>query len=158
MCRRHPSACCRWAAESYSCRMVETTGEVGMRRSRKRTLVHDLVAELNSFTSTQDIHHLLRDRGEAMGLSTVYRNLQVLADAREIETLRSEDGEVLYRKCEVRQHHHHLVCRQCGRAIEVQGPAVERWAEQAAQENGYSDVAHTVEIFGVCPACADKRG
>lgn len=134
--------------------MVETTREPVTRRSRKRNLVHDLVAELDTFTSSQDIHHLLRNRGEAMGLSTVYRNLQVLAGAREIETLRSEDGEVLYRKCEVRQHHHHLVCRRCGRTVEVQGPAVERWAERAAQENEYTDVAHTVELFGVCPACA----
>jgi Fur family ferric uptake transcriptional regulator len=138
--------------------MVETTSEVGVRRSRKRTLVHDLVAGLDTFTSTQDIHQLLRQRGEGMGLSTVYRNLQVLAEAREVETLRSEDGEVLYRKCEVRQHHHHLVCRRCGRAIEVQGPAVERWADRAAQDHGFSDVSHTVEIFGVCPACAAREG
>lgn len=137
--------------------MSEATGEVGVRRSRKRTLVHDLVAQLDTFTSTQDIHHLLRDRGEGMGLSTVYRNLQVLAEAQEIETLRSEDGEVLYRKCEVRQHHHHLVCRQCGRTIEVQGPVVESWADQAAQEHGYSDVSHTVELFGICPTCARAR-
>jgi Fur family ferric uptake transcriptional regulator len=138
--------------------MVETTADVGVRRSRKRTLVHDLVAGLDMFTSAQDIHQILRERGEGMGLSTVYRNLQVLAEAREVETLRSEDGEVLYRKCEVRQHHHHLVCRRCGRAIEVQGPAVERWADRAAQDHGFSDVSHTVEIFGVCPACADRQG
>ena len=127
------------------------------RQSRKRDTVRDLVAGLDTFASAQDIHHLLRTRGDGMGLSTVYRNLQQLADAQEIDTLRNEDGEVLYRKCGVR-HHHHLVCRQCGRVEEVQGPAVERWADAAAKEHGFSDVAHTIEIFGTCPACSSARG
>jgi len=63
--------------------------------------------------------------------------------------LRAEDGEALYRRCSA-THHHHLVCRSCGRTVEVDGPAVERWADRVAAEHGYADVSHTLEIFGTC--------
>jgi Fur family ferric uptake transcriptional regulator len=114
--------------------------------------VREVVGELDTFMSAQEVHHLLRSRGETIGLSTVYRNLQALAEDDLVDTLRNEDGEVLYRECSTR-HHHHLVCRSCGHVVEVRGPAVERWADKAAEEHGFSNVAHTVEIFGLCPNC-----
>ena len=46
-----------------------------------------------------------------------------------------------------------MVCRHCGRGTEVELPDLERWAETTARDLGYSDVTHTVEIFGVCAEC-----
>jgi len=46
------------------------------------------------------------------------------------------------------------VCRSCGRTVEVLGPAVERWADRVAEEHGYVEVSHTLEIFGTCGRCA----
>lgn len=122
------------------------------RASTKRTAVEEILGDSDAFRSAQEIHHQLRARGTAVGLATVYRSLQALAEDDAVDTLRNEDGEVLYRKCSAR-HHHHLVCRSCGRVEEIEGPAVERWADTAAAEHGFTDVAHTVEIFGLCPAC-----
>ena len=65
----------------------------------------------------------------------------------------SDDGETLYRQCST-GHHHHLVCRACGRTVEVAGPTVERWADSIAAEHGFVDVAHTLEIFGTCGNCS----
>lgn len=123
------------------------------RSTRQRALMREVLEDSTSFRSAQQIHHALRARGESVGLSTVYRNLQSLAEAHEVDSLRNEDGEVLYRRCRP-EHHHHLVCRSCGRVEEIAGPAVERWADQAASTHGFTDVAHTVEVFGRCPACS----
>ena len=71
----------------------------------------------------------------------------------EIDVLRVDDGEALYRACRTEEHHHHLVCRVCGRTVEVAGPAVESWADVTASEHGFRDVRHTVEIIGTCSAC-----
>ena len=49
-------------------------------------------------------------------------------------------------------HHHHLTCRNCGRSVEVEGRAVEQWAEKVAAEAGFTDVGHTVELFGLAPS------
>jgi len=124
-----------------------------VRSTRQRAAVAALLAELEDFRTAQELHDLLRHRGDRVGLTTVYRSLQMLADAQEVDVLRTADGETAYRRCS-RGHHHHLVCRSCGRTVEVDGPAVERWARRVAQDNGYADVSHTLEIFGTCANCA----
>jgi Fur family ferric uptake transcriptional regulator len=124
------------------------------RNTRQRRAVVAILEDLDGFASAQEIHDILKQRGESVGLSTVYRSLQVLADAAEVDALRNDDGEVLYRQCSA-GHHHHLVCRVCGRTVEVDGPTVERWADKIADENGFRDVAHTLEIFGTCASCPD---
>ncbi|MEU8181504.1 Fur family transcriptional regulator [Micromonospora sp. NPDC049044] len=123
-----------------------------VRNTRQRSAVSALLGEMEGFHSAQDLHAMLRQRGERVGLTTVYRTLQGLADAGEIDVMRPPGGEHLYRRCS-EGHHHHLVCRVCGNTVEVAGPAVESWADRVAAQHGYADVSHTVEIFGTCPAC-----
>jgi Fur family ferric uptake transcriptional regulator len=125
----------------------------GQRMTRQRRAVAAAVDDLETFSSAQAVHDILKAQGDAVGLSTVYRNLQTLADVGEVDSLRNADGEVLYRKCGT-THHHHLVCRQCGRTVEVSGPSVEQWTQRTADEHGFSDVTHSLEIFGLCSACA----
>lgn len=130
------------------------TGQPGPmpRSTRQRTAVFAALRELDEFRSSQEIHEYLRQRGDSVGLSTVYRTLQSLANAHEVDVILREDGESMYRMCSSR-HHHHLVCRTCGRTVEVEGPAVERWAEQVSSANGFTEVSHTLEIFGRCADC-----
>ncbi len=131
-----------------------TTARRASRSTRQGGLVRDRLAESDGFRSAQAIFSDLRNRGEAVGLSTVYRHLQALSDAREADTLQTADGEVLYRLCgRTARHHHHLVCRQCGITAEIEGRSVERWAEQVAAEHGFSDVDHVVELLGTCADC-----
>jgi Fur family transcriptional regulator, ferric uptake regulator len=122
------------------------------RTTRQRIAVAALLSEVDGFHSAQELHSMLRDRGDAIGLTTVYRTLQALADAEEIDVMRPPGGEHLYRRCSD-SHHHHLVCRLCGATVEVEGPAVESWTSKVAAQHGYSDVSHTLELFGTCAAC-----
>ena len=122
------------------------------RLTRQQRAVADALAGFEGFRSAQEIHE---DLGGSVGLATVYRTLQKLSDADEVDMLRTADGEAIYRRCSD-THHHHLVCRVCGRTVEVEGPAVERWTRTIAAEHGFGDVAHTLEIFGTCAACAAR--
>lgn len=132
------------------------------RMTRQRAAVTDLLAATEDFRSAQQIHESLRARGENVGLATVYRALQALADSGAVDALRSDDGEVLYRKCETVKHHHHLVCRECGTTVEVAGEAVERWADEVGRAHGFTDLDHTIDLFGRCRECTaaaeDTRG
>ncbi len=123
------------------------------RRTRQGDAVLNVVLGSNNFRSAQDIHAELRTAGEAVGLTTVYRHLALLTDEGLLDALQTADGELVYRRCLSEQHHHHVVCRRCGRGSEVELPDLERWAESTASDLGYSDVTHTVEIFGVCAQC-----
>jgi Fur family ferric uptake transcriptional regulator len=124
------------------------------RNTRQRAEVLALLATTEGFRSAQQLHAALRDQGAAVGLTTVYRTLQLLSDAGEVDQMRLPDGEQLYRRCDRTGHHHHLVCRVCGRTVEVEGPAVERWAQQQAEQHGFTDVDHMLEIIGTCADCA----
>ena len=124
------------------------------RHTRQRAEVLALLAGTDEFRSAQQLHAQLRSGGSGVGLTTVYRTLQILADAGEVDQMRLPDGEQLYRRCSRSQHHHHLVCRSCGRTEEVEGPTVEKWAEKVAAEHGFTEVGHTIEIFGRCAECS----
>lgn len=126
----------------------------GVRSTRQRTAVSALLTTVEGFRTAQDLHELLREQGQSVGLTTVYRTLQTLVDAGEVDVVRSDDGESMYRRCVGSDHHHHLVCRSCGTTVEVEGPDVEKWAAHVAATNGFTDVSHVVEIFGTCSACA----
>ena len=114
--------------------------------------VAELLERSDDFTSAQTVHARLRDAGAGVGLATVYRTLQSMVEAGTVDVLRTDDGEAVYRACST-HHHHHLVCRACGRTVEVEGPAVERWADKVASDHGFSGVTHTLEIFGTCADC-----
>lgn len=123
------------------------------RSTRQREAVAAALREADEFRSAQDIYARLREAGAAVGLTTVYRTLATMAEGGEVDVLRTDEGESIYRRCHSETHHHHLVCRHCGRTVEVAGPAVERWAESVADAHGFREVSHTLEVFGTCPDC-----
>ena len=125
------------------------------RETRQRTAVSAALDDLQEFVSAQQLHARMRERGTGVGLATVYRTLQHLAADGEVDVLRTDEGEAVYRRCST-GHHHHLICRQCRRTVEVDSLAVERWARRIAEENGFADVEHVLEVFGVCGDCAGR--
>lgn len=128
------------------------SAQQGMRPTRQRRAVADALASFDDFRSAQEIHELIGRRGDSVGLATVYRTLQLLAESAEVDVLRTEDGEAIYRRCS-ETHHHHLVCRRCGATVEVAGPTVEKWTTAIAAQHGFSEVSHSLELFGTCRDC-----
>lgn len=126
------------------------------RTTRQRTAVRAALEATDEFRSSQEIHDRLRREGDSVGLTTVYRTLQALAEDGEVDVLRRDDGETVYRRCSS-GHHHHLVCRGCGLTVEVAGRAVERWTDRVADQHGFTAVEHTVELSGLCPRCRKAR-
>lgn len=131
---------------------VETTPHE--RSTRQKRALAAVLDSSDAFRSAQDLFAELRRRGERVGLTTVYNQLRSLAETGDIDVLRADDGEFLYRRCSTFGHHHHLLCRVCGRTVEVEGPEVERWAEHVGSTNGFVEISHTVEVVGTCAQCA----
>ncbi len=124
-----------------------------VRSTRQRSAIVALLDEVDGFRSAQELHDELRRRGDNIGLTTVYRTLQTLAAAGTVDSVRTDTGESVYRRCADIRHHHHLVCRRCGAAVEVSGADVEAWAAEVAARHGFSEVSHTIELFGTCSDC-----
>ena len=130
---------------------------VQRRNTSQRAEIADLLGGTGEFVSAQELHASLRAGGSTVGLATVYRALQEMSTSGVVDAVRNENGEVLYRRCAVPSHHHHLVCRSCGRTEEISAPGVEQWARAVAEEFGYSDVDHNVELFGLCGGCTSAQ-
>jgi Fur family ferric uptake transcriptional regulator len=133
--------------------MTTPDAATGERSTRQKRALAEALAATEEFRSAQSLHAALRESGARVGLTTVYGQLRALAEAGEVDTIRSNDGEVLYRRCGMRAHHHHLVCRSCGRAVEVEGPEVEAWAARVAKSAKFVAIEHTIEITGLCRDC-----
>jgi len=123
------------------------------RHTWQREAVKVALAGNENFVSAQTLYARLRDSGSPIGLATVYRALTSLATGGEADSLQQE-GESLYRACTPGQHHHHLICRNCGLTIEIEADAVERWAATVAAEHGFIQPHHVVDVFGLCARCA----
>jgi Fur family ferric uptake transcriptional regulator len=123
------------------------------RSTRQRAAIAALLDHLDEFRSAQEIFDELRRRGETIGLTTVYRTLQQMSAAGAVDTLRTDTGESVYRRCS-ENHHHHLVCRGCGFTVEIEGGDVEAWAAEVTKTHGFCEASHTIEIFGTCADCA----
>ena len=123
------------------------------RTTRQRSALAELLERTPEFRSAQQLHALLGEQGESVSLATVYRNLGALAEAGEVDALAAPGGETRYRRCRRTEHPHHLVCRRCGRTVEVAETAVERWAAQTARRHGFTEVSHAIELHGTCETC-----
>jgi Fur family transcriptional regulator, ferric uptake regulator len=134
---------------------VEEPRGTKVRGTRQASALSAALATLPGFCSAQEIHAEIKRRGETVGLTTVYRHLQVLSEQGAVDTIRDPSGETLYRKCDSSAHHHHLTCRVCGRSVEVEGRVVEQWAEKVSAQAGFTSVDHTLELFGLCPDHSD---
>jgi Fur family ferric uptake transcriptional regulator len=127
------------------------------RNTWQRAAVREALGEREGFVSAQQLHTALKSAGSPIGLATVYRALADLAVDGAADSLQSSDGESLYRACVSPGHHHHLICRSCGRTVEIEADAIEEWAAQAAAAHGFRDPQHVVDVFGTCAECARRQ-
>ncbi len=122
------------------------------RSTWQKTAVKEALNRAVGFVSAQELYQVLVQEGQKIGLTTVYRALTDLVQVGEADSLATADGETKYRNC-TSDHHHHLICRRCGRADEFELAGFEAAADQLAISHGFKDVSHSIELFGICGDC-----
>jgi Fur family transcriptional regulator, ferric uptake regulator len=127
------------------------------RYTRQAAAVIAVMSGMPAFSDARDIREAVRLAGGRVGLATVYRHLRVLAEEGRVDAVRGAGGQTMYR-LRRDDHSHHLTCRVCGRAVEVDGHGVWEWAGQVARLAGFTLTGYTVELTGVCPAHAEGAG
>lgn len=124
------------------------------RNTRQKDAVLHALRTAQGFVSAQQLHRQLVQHGSPIGLATVYRTLNNLVADSQADSLVSSTGESLFRDCS-KEHHHHLVCRECGLTLEIEAEDAEAWATKVAIDNGFTGVSHTIDIYGVCRSCRE---
>lgn len=107
--------------------------------------------------SAQDIYGKLRSEDtKAPGLTTVYRALDSLVAKGFVQAVDLGDGEKRYEAVPPGEHHHHLVCENCGNSNHLDQCVVEEIEDTIRSKYGFKIKSHVLEIFGVCKKCAES--
>lgn len=117
-----------------------------------RRVVAELVAGEGGPFTALDLLEAARRHRSYVARATIFRTLELLADSKAIERLDLPGGEHAYVTCEP-SHHHHVVCRRCGRVTEIAECGLEVVALAIRRQTGYAIDAHRMELFGACPDC-----
>ncbi len=122
------------------------------RNTWQKTAVLDELSNTEEFVSAQELHQKITLSGKKLGLTTVYRALTEMVEQGLADSLSLSDGEMRYRIC-TPEHHHHLICRVCGKTVEFDLPGFEELAQSVAQQNSFTELSHEIELFGICKDC-----
>jgi Fur family ferric uptake transcriptional regulator len=126
----------------------------GHRAGGARTEVMGLLARQDCCLSAQEIHEELRSSGRSVGLASVYRALDVLAQLNLVHRI-DRDGTAAYEPADPSgEHHHHAICDRCGKLDAFEDPELERLIDGLGERLGYAVGAHDVVLRGSCPDCA----
>jgi len=122
------------------------------------------VGEQSEHLSAEDIAIQLRREGQRVSRSTVYRMLAILEKLGLVRKLDFGDGQSRYEFIQGDEHHHHLICIKCGKAIDISGKIVESCADEVyslanslSKEFDFDVQTHRLEFWGICLECREKR-
>lgn len=125
----------------------------GIRVTGQRVTVLDAMLHEPNDVTAQVLHDRLHAHHPTLGIATVYRTLNALADAGVLDRLHHAHGSTCFRYCGP-GHHHHLTCRQCHAVVELRECELGAWAAEIGARHGFTGVQHAVELEGTCEACA----
>ena len=154
----------------------ENLSEKGYRLTDQRILVLDAFlrneelknesrngCERSRHLSADELAMQLRKEGQRISRSTIYRTLAILEKLGLVSKLDVGDGQSRYEFAQADEHHHHLICIKCGKAIDVSGKAIEAYvgkvsalADVLSKNFDFDVQSHRLEFWGICSGCRKK--
>jgi Fur family ferric uptake transcriptional regulator len=129
----------------------------GLRDTAQREDVLRFLFSRADHLSSEEVYQGLRGRRANVGRATVYRTLKLLAECGLATKVTFPDGTVKFERAHGRAHHDHMICVECGTALEFESPAIERLQAREARRLGFEIRWHRHELFGRCRSCARGR-
>jgi Fur family transcriptional regulator, ferric uptake regulator len=126
----------------------------GYRLSGPRSAVVDTLDDLGCSVTAKEIADRLHDRGEEIGVASIYRTLELLDKLRLTRRVDAAEGVARYEPAGPSgEHHHHIVCDTCGEVSPFEDSDLERAIERLASRVDFAIDGHDVTLRGECPAC-----
>lgn len=126
-----------------------------------RTAILDLMSRTSSHMSAKEIHASLYRSNPSLGLTTVYRTLDLLAQMNLIHKITLGDGQSRYefKRGTREDHHHHLICAECGQIFNYtefereELALIKKTEEKLAKKYNFKIIDHNIEFYGLCEKC-----
>lgn len=129
----------------------------GLRETSQREGVLRFLARAKGHLTLEEIYESLRAVHSGIGRATVFRTVKLLEEIGLVTRVTFADGQSRYEYAHERQHHDHMICVDCGEALEFSSPEIERLQLQAARDRGFAMRWHRHEMFGLCAKCSKRK-
>jgi Fur family ferric uptake transcriptional regulator len=127
-----------------------------LRDTPQRELILDVFLKREEHISAEQLYDIVKKRDPSIGLATVYRVLKLLTEADLAREIDFGDGVIRYEHSYNHPHHDHLVCRGCGKTVEVMDSVIEELQKRLAAEFGFELTDHEMYLYGFCSECRKK--
>ena|ERR1035437_3535877 len=125
--------------------------QLNFKKTPARLAISEFLTGANTPVDAEQIIQYLRSQKLDTNKVTVYRTLDFLFKNQAID--RVEFGEGKYRYELKKNHHHHLICTNCGKVQDVEGNLVENLEKKIQEDKGFMIQGHSLEFFGLCANC-----
>lgn len=122
------------------------------RMSAQRAAIAAAVRGMHRALTAEELHRAVTAAQPGIGLATVYRAIGVMQSAGSLVSVGERDGSALLALCARHDHHHHLVCTECGAVVAIDCPIDDATIRTAAR-SGHLVTDHQIVLYGVCAAC-----
>lgn len=128
----------------------------GLRDTSQREGILRFLEGAKRHLTLEEIYEGLKKAQTGIGRATVFRTVKLLEEIGLVTRVTFADGLPHYEYSHGRRHHDHMICVDCGEALEFSSPAIERLQIQAAESRGFELLWHRHEMFGRCAGCSKK--
>ncbi len=128
-----------------------------LRMSHPRLLIYQELSNALKPLSPQELYQILLKKKKSIGLTSIYRSLD-LFESLGITFKIINGSAVKYKFCELEDHHHHIICKRCGRVVELRFCDIEGWSEKVKESTGYEVTDHQLSFYGFCRSCRTSIG
>lgn len=123
-----------------------------MRLTTQRQIILEELSKVKSHPTANEVYDMVRKRLPRIGLGTVYRNLELMAESGII--LKLEVGGTQKRFDATTHLHYHIRCSDCGKVDDIELPVQHQINEVASQNTSYQVLSHHIEFSGTCEQCS----
>jgi Fur family ferric uptake transcriptional regulator len=123
-----------------------------LRFSHPRLLVYQELSHAVSPLSPQDLYHSILKKQKRIGLTSIYRSLDLFESLGFVFKI-INGSNIRYKLCELKDHHHHIICKNCGHVVEFNFCDISDWSKKVTESTGYQVTDHQLNFYGFCKAC-----
>jgi len=138
-------------------KLTKSLKQLNLKMTPKRIAIIEILMKEPGYLSPEEIWRKMKRQFNRIGLPTVYRNLEELADGNIISKITHPNRQLYYFFCGNNEHHHHFVCLSCRNVDDINFCAIHELQKEVKKKLNAQVVSHILQVNGLCKECLRKR-
>jgi Fur family ferric uptake transcriptional regulator len=137
--------------------LTKSLKQLNLKVTPKRIAIIEILMKEPGYLSPEEIWRKMKIQFNRIGLPTVYRNLEELADGNIISKITHPNRQLYYFFCGNNEHHHHFVCLSCRNVDDINFCAIHELRKEVKKKLNAQVVSHILQVNGLCKECLRKK-